>query len=83
MYLRNGSSGNVNDRTMISSSGDVLHYNFYPNAGWRIGVTRPADYSIDTGTGMVINKTYFGGILTNQFVSPGIYSDILTINVIY
>lgn len=81
MNVSSGSSGLVSDRTMTSSNGDILHYNFYSNAA-----ANPPNYANNyavIGTGSSMTYTLFGKLFTNQFVSPGTYSDSLTVTLNY
>lgn len=87
--LSEGSSGNVLDRIMSSTTtNDKLHYNFYvglnsPVVVGHTGTGTGTGVINSTGTGSNQNIIVQGRMSKNQFVAPGQYSDSLSVVLTY
>jgi len=71
-----GSSGNVNARSM-SNGRDALQYQLYSDAARTQVLTTGSEFANRPGR----TYTYYGRIAANQDVSPGAYSDSVTMTV--
>ena len=86
LSLNGGVSGNILDRTMTSATTtDSIHYNVYTDINF-------TNVFGDGTTGATISDVGYGSmhpsivrfmLYTNQFVSPGNYSDTLTVTASY
>jgi spore coat protein U-like protein len=87
--LSAGSSGDTSARTMTSSSGDVINYRIYGVSGVSYpSNTNPSNstsftYQELTGTGAAVSMLLIGRVATNQYVTPGSYSDTLSFTLTY
>lgn len=84
--INGGNSGDIEDRTMTSSTtSDVLHYNIYLDNTYTtiFGDGNKGSFVPRTGTGNSTSINYYGRLDSNQFVTPAIYSDTLTFSLSY
>jgi spore coat protein U-like protein len=87
--LSAGSSGDTSSRTMTSASGDVISYRIYGVSGVSYPFnTNPSNstsftYQPLTGTGAPVSMLLIGRVYTNQYVTPGSYSDTLAFTLTY
>jgi spore coat protein U-like protein len=70
---------------MTGPGSALLKYNLYSNSGhttnW--GDTSATNWVSGTGNGAARNLTVYGQIPISQYVTPGSYSDTITISVSY
>lgn len=84
--LNQGSSGTFAARTMRQPPSSVLQYNLYTSAGYATiwgdgtGGTLTRSYG---GGGNAATGTGFGRITTGQYVTPGVYTDTITVTITY
>lgn len=89
LYLDGGASKNVLNRTMKNGAGELLGYNIFLNSeatGTIFGDRH--EYGVvsyfRTGSTGIWNSWTFGARLnSNQFVSPGVYTDTITATISY
>ncbi len=75
----------VINRSMTGPAAALLHYKMFSNSGhttnW--GNTVGTDTLPGTGSGATQPLTVYGQVPAGQFVSPGSYTDTITVNVTY
>jgi spore coat protein U-like protein len=75
----------VSTRAMTGSGPDTLAYQLFQDsahtANW--GDTIASDTVAGAGTGIAQTLTVYGYIAAGQFVSPGVYTDTITVTVTY
>ena len=80
----------IAQRLLSNGAGSTLQYNLYRDAAWTLvwGVTPGTDAAAGTGGGMgtAVTQTVYGRVVdsaTNQAITPGTYTDTITVNVAY
>ena len=81
-------SGGFFPRRMQNAvGGDTLDYNFYADVGatqvWGDGTAGTATRSQKVPKNSPWSVTFYGRIAVNQNVTPGSYSDVLTITIVF
>jgi spore coat protein U-like protein len=78
-------NGHIDPRQM-SFLASTLNYDLYTTSGlstiWGDGTAPTGKLSYSGGTGST-NFTIFGAIPNDQFASPGLYTDLITVTVTY
>jgi spore coat protein U-like protein len=75
----------VANRSMTGPSASLLHYHLYSDSGHTInwGNTVGTDTVSMTGSGVAQTLTVYGQVPAGQFVTPGSYSDTITVTLTY
>jgi spore coat protein U-like protein len=81
--MSDGSTGTEAQRLMTDTGGDTLNYNIYSDAAfttiWGDGTSGTAPTG--TGTGAAVATSYYVNVPAAQYVTPGAYSDTVTVTV--
>jgi spore coat protein U-like protein len=75
----------VTNRSMTSPGSALLHYGLYSNSGHTInwGNTSGTNWVSGTGNGAAQPLTVYGQIPAGEYVTPGSYTDTITVSVTY
>jgi spore coat protein U-like protein len=70
---------------MTGPSASLLHYHLYSDSGHTVnwGNTVGTDTVSMTGSGVAQTLTVYGQVPAGQFVTPGSYSDTITVTLTY